>query len=58
VSRRVDGEAERRRSLSSPALREAILGCGKGKLGGLVSCRELWWCSRSTGSWLGGGVGG
>jgi hypothetical protein len=34
--------------LSSPALREAMLRCGKGKLVGSVSCMELWWCSRST----------
>jgi hypothetical protein len=36
VWRRVNGEAERWRSSSSPALRGTMLGCRKGKLGGSV----------------------
>jgi hypothetical protein len=54
----VDNEAERWRSLSSLVLRGAKLGHGKMKLDESGSCRESRWCSRSTGSWLGGDVGG
>jgi hypothetical protein len=54
----VDGEAERRRSLSSPALRGTMLGCGRAKLDGSVSYRESRWCSRSATLGMGSGVGG
>jgi hypothetical protein len=37
VDRRDDGEAELRGSLSSPALREMMFGCGRMKLNGLWS---------------------
>jgi hypothetical protein len=52
------GEAERRRSLSLPALWETMLGCGRVKLDGSVSCRESRRCYWSTRSQVGGGVGG
>jgi hypothetical protein len=45
-------------ALSSPALREMMFGCGRTKLDGLGSTSGLWRCSNSTGSGLGGGVGG
>jgi hypothetical protein len=53
----VDGGAERAANWSSPALRGTTLRCEKTELGGSMSCRESRWCSRSTGSGSGGGVG-
>jgi hypothetical protein len=55
--RAVDGEAERAANWSSSALRGTTLGCKKMKLDGSMSYRESRWCSRSTGSGSGGGVG-
>jgi hypothetical protein len=45
-------------ALSSPALRETMFGCGRMKLDGLGSTSGSQWCSNSTGSGLGGSVGG
>jgi hypothetical protein len=45
-------------ALSSPALREMMFGRGRMKLVGLGSTSGSWRCSNSTGSGLGGGVGG
>jgi hypothetical protein len=45
-------------ALSSPALRETVFGRGRMKLVGLGNTSGSQRCSNSTGSGLGGGVGG
>jgi hypothetical protein len=45
-------------TLSSPGLWETMFGCGRMKLDGLGSTSGSRRCSNSTGSGLGGGVGG
>jgi hypothetical protein len=55
---RDDGETERRRSSSSPALWSGLLECGKMKLDGSVSFSGLRRCYWSTESRVGGGGGG
>jgi hypothetical protein len=45
-------------ALSSPALRKTMFGCGRMKLDGMGSTSGSRRCSNSTGSGLGGGVGG
>jgi hypothetical protein len=44
--------------LSSSAVRETMFGCGRMKFDGQGSTSGSRWCSNSTGSGLGGGVGG
>jgi hypothetical protein len=58
MERRDDGEAERRRSSSSPALWSGLLGCGNLKLGMSVSTSGWRRCCWSTGLQVGGGGGG
>jgi hypothetical protein len=55
---RVDRRPSGGRAGSSPVLWGTALRCEKTELGGSMSCRESRWCSRSTGSGSGGGVGG
>jgi hypothetical protein len=53
----VDGEAERAAELEFTGAAGNVARCKKTELGGSRSCRESQWCSRSTGSGSGGGVG-
>jgi hypothetical protein len=57
LCRRVDRRPSGGGAGSSPALWETTFGSEKTELGGSMSYRESWWCSRSIGSGSGGGVG-